>query len=62
MNDLQLCTNPRQGLERYHAYLGLPYYEGHDFNNVEQITVEDDEVYGVFSDRMTRRQVQPWRI
>ena len=60
MNDLKLCTNPRQGLERYHAYLGLPYYEGHDFNNVEKITVEDDEVYGVFSDHLTRRQVQPW--
>lgn len=43
-----LCSNPRQELERYYAYLGLPYYEGHDFNNVKQITKEDDEVYGVF--------------
>ena len=25
----------------------LAYYEGHDFNNVEQITVEDDEVYAI---------------
>jgi sulfotransferase len=40
-----LCRNPRQELERYYAHLGLPYYEGHDFNNVEQITVEDDEVW-----------------
>ena len=54
-----LCSNPRQELERYYAYLGLPYYEGHDFNNVEQITVEDDEVYGVFGDHTIRRQVQP---
>ena len=37
----------------------MPYYEGHDFNNVEQITVEDDEVYGVFGDHTIRRQVQP---
>ena len=54
-----LCANPRQELERYYAYLGLPYYEGHDFNNVEQITVEDDEVYGVFGDHTIRRQVKP---
>ena len=37
----------------------MPYDEGHDFNNVEQITVEDDEVYGVFGDHTIRRQVQP---
>ena len=37
----------------------LPYDERHDFNNVEQITVEDDEVYGVFGDHTIRRQVQP---
>ena len=54
-----LCANPRQELERYYAYLGLPYYEDHDFNNVDQITVEDDEVYGVFGDHTIRRQVQP---
>ena len=45
MNDLKLCTNPRQELERHYYYLGLPYYEGHDFNNVEQIKVEDDEIF-----------------
>ena len=60
MNDLKLYTNPRQELERYYTYLGLPYYEGHDFNNVEQIKVEDDEIFGVLSDHTTRRQVQPW--
>ena len=54
-----LCRNPRQELERYYAYLGLPYYEGHDFNNVKQMTVEDDEVYGVFGDHTIRCQVKP---
>ena len=44
MNVLELCANPRQELERYYAYLGLPSDEGHDVNNVEQITVGDDEV------------------
>ena len=54
-----LCSNPRQELERYYAYLGLPYYKGHDFNNVEQITVEDDEVSGVFGNHTILRQVEP---
>ena len=54
-----LCSTPRQVLERYYAYLGLLYYEGHDFNNVEQITMEDDEVYGAFGDHTIRRQVEP---
>jgi sulfotransferase len=59
VNVLELCTNPRQELERYYAYLKLPYDEGHDFNNVEQITVGDDEVCGVCGDHTIRRQVQP---
>lgn len=54
-----MCSNPRRELERYYAYLGLPYYEGHDFHNVDQITVEDDEVYGVFGDHTIRRNVEP---
>ena len=51
--------NPDKELERFYAYLGLPSYEDHDFNNVEQITVEDDEVYGVFGDHTIRRKVEP---
>ena len=54
-----LCRNPRQELDRFYAYLELPSYPGHDFNNVEQITVEDDEVYGVFGDHTIRREVEP---
>ena len=57
-----LCSNPRQELERYYAYLGLPYYEGHDFNNVKQITEEDDEVYGVLGSDLCNwiRQKYGW--
>lgn len=54
-----LCANPGQEMERFYAYLGLPSYENHDFINVEQITVEDDKVYGVFGDHTIRRQVEP---
>ena len=54
-----LCANPRLELERFYSYVGLPCYAKHDFNNVEQITVEDDEVYGVFGDHQIRHKVEP---
>ena len=54
-----LCANPRLELESFYSYVGLPYYANHDFNNVEQITVEDDEVYGVFGDHQIRHKVEP---
>ena len=54
-----LCASPRSELERFYSYLDLPYYEGHDYDNVEQITVEDDSVYGVFGDHKIRKQVKP---
>ena len=59
MNVLELCSNPHQEQDRYYTYQGLPSYEGHDVNNVEPITVGDDEIYGVFGDHTIRRQVMP---
>lgn len=41
-----LSQNPKKELNRIYKYLELPYYE-HDFNNIEQITVEDDSFYGL---------------
>lgn len=37
-----LTTYPEQTLNMVYNYLELPYYK-HDFNNVEQVTKEDDE-------------------
>ena len=37
---------------------GIPYYK-HDFDNVEQVTKEDDEVYGAFGDHTIRTKVEP---
>lgn len=41
-----LCMYPKQQMTRVYEYLKIPYYE-HDFDNIEQITSEDDEVYGM---------------
>ena len=54
-----LCNNPRHEMERFYNYLQLPYFNGHDFNHVNQITVEDDEVYGIFGDHKIRHKVEP---
>ena len=53
-----LCANTHLELECFYSYLGLPYCEAHNFNHVEQITVEDDEVYGVFGDHQIRHKVR----
>lgn len=45
-----LCTNPEQVVRSIYDFFELPYYEGHDFNNVKQITWEDDKTHGPFGD------------
>ena len=49
-----LCIYPEREIKRIYDYLEIPFYE-HDFNNVEQITTEDDSVYGLTSDLHTIR-------
>ena len=44
-------------LNDIYKYLGVPAYQ-HDFNNVEQITVEDDSVYGIYGDHKIQKEVK----
>ena len=54
-----LTSRPGTEMARVYQYLGLPAYE-HDFNNVVQVTKEDDAVYGLTQDLHTIRQkVEP---
>ncbi len=53
-------NNPKKEMERIYSYLGLPVYQ-HDFNNVEQITVEDDTVYGIYGDHKIKSKIEPLR-
>ena len=53
-----LTTNPDKELRRIYEYLELPYYK-HDFDNVQQITHEDDKVWGVFGDHIIKNKVSP---
>jgi sulfotransferase len=49
-----LMSNPEEEMSRIYEYLGLPYYEGHDFENITQLTHEDDRVHGIFGDHQLR--------
>jgi sulfotransferase len=44
-----LCLSPELEMKRIYNYLGVDQYQ-HDFENINQITKEDDEVYGLTSD------------
>lgn len=47
MEDLSLY--PDTEMTRIYEYLEVPHYK-HDFDNIEQITTEDDSVYGLTTD------------
>jgi len=53
-----LCRQPDLEMKRIYDYLELPYFK-HDFNNVEQITIEDDSVYGIYGDHNIKTMVSP---
>jgi len=53
-----LTKNPQKEFEKVYAYLELDYYN-HDFSNIEQVTIEDDEVYGVFGDHKIKKEIKP---
>lgn len=53
-----LCLYPETEMQRIYQFFDLPYYQ-HDFNNIEQITKEDDEVYGIFGDHTIRNKLEP---
>jgi sulfotransferase len=49
-----LCLYPDAEMVRIYDYLGVAYYK-HDFDNIQQITSEDDSVYGLSNDLHTIR-------
>jgi sulfotransferase len=52
-----LCDNPEQTMKDIYTYLDIPYYE-HSFDYIEQITQEDDTVYGIYGDHKIRNKLQ----
>ena len=52
-----LCLYPEDTMKGVYRYLGIPEYE-HDFDNIEQVTKEDDSVYGAFGDHVIRQKLE----
>lgn len=49
----KFCINPQREMKRIYEYLELPYFE-HNFQNIEQKTIEDDSYYFPFGDHTIR--------
>lgn len=54
----ELTKNPEKEMTKIYEYLELPNYQ-HDFNNVQQVTKEDDDVYGFRDLHTVKSQVKP---
>jgi sulfotransferase len=52
------CTKPETEMKKIYEYLQIPYY-AHNFDNIEQVTKEDDNYYKPFGDHMIRGKIQP---
>jgi sulfotransferase len=53
-----LTRNPAEQMKRIYDFFGVSNY-AHDFDNVTQLTVEDDSVYGIYGDHSIRTKVEP---
>tara|TARA_B100001093_G_scaffold498471_1_gene546617 strand:- start:935 stop:1753 length:819 start_codon:yes stop_codon:yes gene_type:complete len=53
-----LTLYPQKELNRVYDFFGLDRYQ-HDFQNIEQITQEDDKIHGIFGDHTIRPQLKP---
>lgn len=52
-----LTRFPERELNKVYEFFEIPYYQDHDFDNVEQITEEDDNVYGYAGDHNIRKKI-----
>jgi sulfotransferase len=55
-----LTNNPSKEMSRIYNYLEVPNWN-HNFTNIEQITYEDDSVYGKYGDHIIKNKLVPSR-
>jgi len=53
-----LAAQPKQTLQKVYAYLGVPEFQ-HNFQDVAQVTQEDDQAYGIPGLHAIRPKVEP---
>lgn len=49
----QLCTTPDSQMKSIYEYFELPYFQ-HTYDYIPQITVEDDNIHGIYGDHTIR--------
>lgn len=52
-----LCLYPDGVMQKIYDYLEIPFYK-HDFDNVPQLTHENDQIHGIFGDHKIRNMVE----
>ena len=53
-----LLQNPERQMRRIHNYLDIPYFD-YDFNNIKQVTHEDDRFHGKYGNHRIQSQIKP---
>ncbi len=53
-----LTLFPHRELDKIYDFFGISRFK-HDFQNVKQITQEDDKIHGIFGDHVIRNEVKP---
>lgn len=53
-----LCLNPKNEMQRVHEYLEIPDYD-YDFNNIRQVTMEDDKWHGKYGEHKIQPKIVP---
>jgi len=53
-----LTTDPKKEINRIYRYLDIEPFE-HDFNNIQQLTHENDVIHGIFGDHKIKNKISP---
>ena len=54
-----LTSRPKDMMNAVYEFLEEPYYQGHDFKNVEQTTSENDDIHGIPGLHVIRPEIKP---
>jgi len=53
-----LCQDPETEMRKVYEFLNLPYFHI-DYNNIKQVTFEDDKFHGKYGDHKIKSKIEP---
>jgi len=53
-----LCQNPDKEMKKVYKFLDLPYFKI-NYDNVKQVTFEDDKFHGIYGDHIIKEKIVP---